>query len=484
MNTDSHTGVAPQAIGLMATNAATEPEYLAGSPEWREASAALHSRLRGSIADTIAELQRLYPKTWATYVPRPAAYVSWLTRQLADLYTDEPTIEYLDPETGDPLDADVVAEIGRARAKARITPAMGAAHEEMVACGNGSVWVEPVVRRNELGVDTLEPQAVSVPVHAQAVFQAVRPGSRDERDVTTWWQRRALPGSTTGLFGVARITADEAVWEMADGQLVDQSIWPRTSGDAPSNPLGQVPAVVLRWSEPDEGQFWSNARWDLLWQARAVDHGYTNQGETEITQGHGQWFGAGLTQDAGKIQFGRRVLIEGKDDKAKLENVQPRPDLAGGQNSLEGYLRVSVASHDANPATLIRNQAVTARGKEIELDDRRGLRRRHIQLLAEAEQRLYDLLRAWHVALGLRPLPAARLRVTYPEARLPQDPLHEAQSAKMWIDMRQESPVTLYAARKGVSLDDARKAVEAIDADVKAFSAMVKGPDQPGVVPA
>ncbi len=443
-----------------------DPQFRAGGPYWREVSGAIYARLRGSIVDTIQQLQEVYGEGWTDYAPRPAGYVSWLARQVATVYTSSPTVRYLDPKTGKVLDADVVASITRYRKDARVEQALLAAHEEMCVCGNGTVWVTPVIREQDGedgGGQILTVEARSIPAYQQTVSMGLRPSSHDERDVAAWDLQMPAPGGSVafGSFGVAEITASTAAWKTAPGALSGQPVWPMKDKGGMSNPIGEVPAVVLRWADPRPGDFWAMSREELLWQARAIDRAFTDAGQISNLQGFGQWIGKFLG-GAGKIKFGPNVIVDlGSDEKAALTNVSPAPDQGGSLAALEGYLRVAIASQDGNPASLIRSTAITAMGKQMEIADRDSLRRRHLAELARAEQRIYNLMRKWLRALkGVDVLPAAILVVEYPPPIIPVDPLHEVQTNERLLALGQTNPYKIYARSERVTLVEAQRAVD------------------------
>lgn len=442
---------------------ADDPERRAGGELWRETSAALYTRLRGKLTDTFSELARVYPTTWTNYSPRPVAFIPWLSRQIATPYADEPSIAYVDPVTGEPLDAKAVKFIDETRAEAGVTQALLAAHEESSSCGNGVLFVEPVERRLPDGGTILSVECNTIPAHQQAVELKKRPRSKDERDVTAWRVQMPLPGGdvVTGTFdGVALITPTSATWEVAGGDLAGKPIWPRKDEGQSSNPLGEVPAVVLRWAAPQPGSFWSDAREDLLWQARALDAGNTDIGEGVRHQMFGQWVGKKLGVGAGKIKMGFGTIIELTETESELDCKGSNADIAGGRDSLEAYTRMATASQEGNPAVLIRSTAITAEGKKIEIADREGLRKRHLVQLARAEQRIYDLMRAWLRHLrGVEVLPAARLIVTYAPPELPENELQAEQAMELRISHGQSSEIRERQKRDRCSYDEAKKRV-------------------------
>lgn len=438
-----------------------DPEHRPGSQHWRDTSAALYTRLRGRLTDSRRELARVYPKTWLNYSPRPVAFVPWLSRQVATVYSNEPGITYVNPTTGAPLDVKAVEAITRIRAEAKVTVALLAAHEEAAGPGNGVVWVEPVLRKSADGGEVLSVECNVIPAHLQSVELRDRPRSTDERDVTAWRVKMPLPGGTDvggSRDGTALVTPTSATWEEAEGDLTGQPIWPSEGGGGPSNPLGQVPAVVIRWTEPQPGVFWGDAREDLLWQARALDAGSTDIGEGVRHQMFGQWVGKRLGTGAGNIKMGFGTVIELTESDAELKCEGHNADIAGGRDALEAYTRMATASQEGNPAVLLRSTALTAEGKKIEIADREGLRKRHLMQLARAEQRIYDLMRAWlHALRGVEVLPPATLVVAYAPPELPENELQAEQAMELRIKNAQSSEIRERMKRDRCSYDEAKK---------------------------
>lgn len=441
-------------VGITFGNLGTdrdEKSWRAGEQRWRDTSAALYGRLRGSCEDTLFELRRVYPATWTMYSPRPSGFIGWITRQIALTYTEEPAITYVDEATGQPVEDKVARFIAKVRTDAGVTTAMLAASEEMVATGNGVVWVTPVSRNGKMGVE-----CQVLPAHTQQVHLATRPMSADERDVTLWRLRLPVPGDTD-QDGYAQVTPTTAVWESATGGLEGKPLWDRSDPAAPSNQLGQIPATVLRWSPPRAGSFWADAREELLYQARALDAGATDMGEVVRHQGFGQWIAKGV-KGGGTVKMGFGTVVElERDGEMKCES--PKPDLNGSLAALEAYARIATASQDGNPATLLRSTAITAEGKKIEIADREGLRRRHLKEFARAEQRIYDLLRQWYLVLGLGALPKVRLEIEFPAPEMPENGLQAEQACKLRIEMGQSSEIRERMRRDRCSYGEAKKRV-------------------------
>lgn len=460
---------APPDLQALAASVSVQDEP--GGPEWRLTSAALYARLRGSQSDFRAFLQDIYPTSAAEFkVERPCAYVGWAVRQLATLYPSDPRVEYLNPETGQPYDDATQATILRYRSEAGIRAAMHAAHEEMIATGNGTVWLWPVIRKGADGKPRLDIVARSLPAHYQAIEPGKHPETGDERDVATWWYRHPLPGGRAAngavqQFGVVRVDAKEASWESAAGGLEGMAVWPGADGTTKTeHDLGEIPVTVIRWFSPESGQMWSHAREVLLAQARAWDVAWTEGGDIATMQSAGQWIGEGMTPaEAGKIRMStRRVVGIGAGQKLKPE--APNADMLGFTTFHEGYMRVSVAADSLNPAGLLRTTAVTAEGKDRELFDRETLRLQHVGELARAEQRIYDQHRKWlRIVTGADVLPPAIVKPHYVAPEVPREPLQELQAAVWRVALGVSDPAQEYiriARATGMSPAEAERVVK------------------------
>ncbi len=453
-------GSASVGDGLMPQR--TNPEFRAGGARWRDVSERLYNRLRGDVSDTYDALEEVYPSTWVDYAPRPVAYVPWLSRQIANIYTTEPRIEYVDPDSGKPLDATVVAEIGRLREAAGVTESILASHEETAAPGNGTVWVVPVVRKRAEG-DFVSVRTIAVPAHDQAVRLADHPESDAESDVTAWRVRLPVPGAVD-MTAIACVTREAAVWESgAPGELAGKGIWPTKPGaeaGSATNPIGEIPVAVLRWSKPRPGEFWSPAREDVLLTARAIDIGETDFGHVARLNGFGQWFGKDLKLGGGKVKMGPATLIEGEGKDSDLKCISPTPALDGTLKGNEAYLKAAVGTQDLNAGPMLGSSGITAQAKLVELSDRDGLRQRHVKMLARVEQRIYDLMRAWINHLrGVEVLPPARLIVEYSTPPLALDPMHAVQAAERRVALGLSDPYSERATQDRCSIDEAKMRV-------------------------
>ena len=426
-----------------------------GGSDWYDITDALWRYLRRDFSDFDTQMSNVYERSHEDIIPRTVPFVYRLARELASFYVRPPARTFTDPDTGERLPDDVVARISKIYRGANINAKMRTAHEHLVAMGNATIWIWPVATPTMRGVRVLQP-----PPHYQA-YTLGDALSHDERDATEWWVRVPFRRFTaTGLmeWSTAYITPDEAIWADGDSGLKGTGLFAPDG----SNPLGRIPVVSLRTSEPGMGEgVFGPAPEDLLDAARAVCFGYTDAGHIARFQGYGQPVITGIPdQAAAEINVGPEHVI-GIPEDASFTFASPKPDLSGLQGNLDSYLRAIISSNGLNPDTLLKSAGITALSKLVERSDREVERRRQVESFKRAEQRVYDLIRGWfNVLSGAEVLPRARVDIEYREPYQPADPLHDAQATKMMIDMNITTAVEEVAKRNGLTHDEARARVE------------------------
>lgn len=425
-----------------------------GGSDWFDITDALWRYLRRDFSDFDSQMENVYERSHGDIIPRTVPFIYRLARELASFYVRPPARTFVDPDTGERLPDDVVARIARVYRGANINAKMRTAHEHLVAMGNATIWVWPVVTPTMRGVRILQP-----PPHYQA-YTLGDALSHDERDAIEWWVRVPFRRFTaTGLmeWSTAYVTPTEATWVDGGEGLAGQGLFAPDG----TNPLGRIPVVSLRTSEPGMGEgVFGPAPEDLLDAARAVCFGYTDSGHIARFQGYGQPVISGIPdQAAANINVGPEHVI-GIPEDASFSFASPNPDLGGLQSNLDSYLRAIVSSNGLNPDTLLKSSGITALSKLVERSDREVERRRQVETFRRAEQRVYDLIRGWINALtGAEVMPRARVDIEYREPYQPADPLHDAQATKMMIDMNITSAVAEVAKRGGFTQEEARARV-------------------------
>jgi len=289
------------------------------------------------------------------------------------------------------------------------------------------------------------------------------PTSTREDDAEVWWLRLPVghdPNSGLATHAVARITKDTAVWSDGPAEMKGKGVWL----DDGTNPLGRIPVIRFKGSEPAPGEFWCPIAEDLLDAQRGINHMMTDLALVARMQGHGQAVVKGMPgAAAAEMELGPETVIGLPDQDGDFSFVQAKPDLAGYQGVLDHYLRAVISTNGLNPATVIKSSAITAVAKQMEIIDREVERKRTIVEFERGEQRLYDLMSGWMNWMGGSDvLPESRVTVRYHDTQMPADPLHHAQAMKMMIELGLTSPAREYAKIQGISLEEARRAVVAI----------------------
>ena len=435
----------------------TREDERAGGRRWRTVSRVLHEYYRRNFADARAEQKRLYPENYDKHVQRVVPFVYRVARELASLYLKAPARRFMrkkdDPTgrwaEGDQLPESVDRLIARVYRGAQVDLHLRHAQELMIATGNAPMVVFPNPLVGGVSIHVVPPHETDVKMrHSLAT---------DELDVEAVWLRLPLsrdPLTDLTIYGVAEITPQTAVWVDGPPEVTGQGLW----NDAGTNPIGEVPLVMVRASNPDAGSFYACAPEDLLDAQRAIDHDMTDLGTIARLQGFAQGYVKGMSQEqVNDLEIGPNTFAGLWGEDAELGFASPSPDLRGYQAQMESYMRTVTATNGLNPATLTKSQGVTALAKIIELADREVERRRHVVEFERAESRVYRLIAMWvnHLRGQDDLMPKARVVVEYREPYMPADPLHEAQSMQLRIALGVSSPIREIARLEGLTQAEA-----------------------------
>lgn len=437
----------------------TESAEVTGGRQWRESAAALYAYLRRDMRDARIQRRALYPKNHDKHVLRTVAFVQRVAREMATLYLRAPARTFVGAEA-------IESRIASVYRGAQVNRQLRAAHECLVATGNATVWVWPVPAVG--GVRLLVPAP-----HDQWV-EVSDPTSTHERDVTRWIVRMpvlSIDGMTQ--YALAEVTPTTAMW--IDGPSKGRGVW-REDG---VNPLGQIPVVHMRGSDPGMGEWWAPVPEDLLDAQRAMIHDLTDVGQIARLQGYSQPVVKGARAED-EIEIGLETAIR-VSEEGSFTFESPSPDLAGYVAQTEQYIRTVIATAGLNPASFLKSSGITALAKQIELIDRDAERQRHIIEFGRGEQRVYDIIASWVQVLRAESWPDAEVRVEYREPTLPADPLHTAQGLQIEIGLGLTSSVRERARRDGVSQDEARRRVLEDRADSAALGLTMS--DDPTAAP-
>ena len=450
---------------------ATRSDERAGGRRWRTVSKVLYQYYRRDMQDARDEQERMYPNNHDKHVQRTIPFVYRVARELASLYLKTPARRFLRKRddgagnyaAGDELPEATTDLVSRIYDGAQVTTALRHAQEVMIATGNQPILVWPMP---EVGGIKL----VMPPPHECDI--ATRDSlSTGELDVTHFWCRLPLqrdPITDLIIYGVAEITPTTAVWCDGPTEIKGRGLW----NEAGTNPLGEVPLILLRRASPAPGEVWASAPEDLLDAQRAINHDMTDLGTIARLQGFAQGYVKGMSQEqVSDLEIGPNTFAGLWGEDAELGFASPTPDLRGYRDQMEAYMRTVTATNGLNPATLTKSQGVTALSKIIELADREVERRHFVTTFEAAEGRLYRLTAAWVNHLRALPnlLPPARVKLEFRESYMPADPLHEAQAMEKRIALGVSSPIVEIARLEGLTREEAQTEVETMMADTAAI---------------
>lgn len=435
---------APLDLAIGATS--TVDEDRAGGKAWREISKILWQYLRSDMRDMEDERKRRFPVTYKNHTLKPIPLVRRLALEQAQLYLNPPQ------RTFEGFNEAQSERMHQLYESISINEVLLNAHQQLCALNNSTVWVWPDKKGSV--------RLLLVPPHEQAV-ELADPTSHDEDDVSAWFVRLPVGQDiNTGIinYAVARITPTEAVWtSSAAGDLVGKGLW-RDDG---SNPLGFIPCVRLRNALPAPGEFFSPANEALLLCQRAVSSDATSIGVVALQQAHGQAFIKGLPHAAAaEIELSPETVIGLSDPDHEFGFAQADPRLDGYRMVVDHYLKMSVAMQGMSPATVLKSSAITALAKRLDNLDRDVERRRHINELHRAENRILRCVSAWiNVESGVEVFPPATVSVSYHEPVQIVDDLHAAQSLDLLAKLGVTSPAEELSKREAISVEEARRRV-------------------------
>jgi len=436
--------------------------------DWSDKSEALWHYLRRDHRVTLDVLQDIFPDTWDQRTLRVVPFIQRLARSLATLYQTPPTREF--------VAAGISQEILNRRTESiysalSFDERMQSLHESLIAVNNATLWVWPT---NFGGV-----RLMNIPVHEQE-FKLSVPYSDDVRDLeAAWIQLPIAKDPATGIVthGIAKITPETAVWEDGPKGMVGEPLW----GESEVNPLGRIPVVMLRGSEPAPGEWFAPVPQDLLYAQLALDLTYTDIQHIASLQGYGQPVITGIGHAAAtELKLGPESVIGLPDPEMNFEFRHGNPPLAEYQNAADQYLRSVLAFTGVNPDVFLKTSgAISSVAKRMDMHEREIERGRHAKTFARVEQEAWDLIRLWINELrgaGGDVYPETTVRVTYHQVDPPMDELHREQAVRMALDAGLTSPAKELARREGISEREARTLVEKNIRDWKAIQ-RISNPD-------
>jgi len=276
---------------------------------------------------------------------------------------------------------------------------------------------------------------------------------------------------------VAKITPETAVWEEAPSGMVGAPLW----GESEVNPLGRIPVVMLRGSEPAPGEWFAPVPQDLLYAQLALDLTYTDIQHIASLQGYGQPVISGIGAAAAtELKLGPESVIGLPDTDMSFEFRHGNPPLAEYQQAADQYLRSVLAFTGVNPDVFLKTSgAISSVAKRMDMHERDIERNRHAKMFQRAEQEAWDLVRGWINELrggGGDVYPETTVNVTYHRVDPPMDELHREQAVRMALDAGLTSPAKELSRREGIPEREAQKQIQKNIRDWKAVQ-KISNPD-------
>ena len=417
---------------------------------WKETTEILWDYLRRDHSDTLNQLQYLYPKTWDQRVLRIVPFVHRIARELAGLYRKSPTRTHLG------VSEEMQTRINSLYKGARADIKLQTLQEHLVVLNNACMFVWPMPKIGGIRLIVVPPHEVEV------ITDDIL--SDDVRDIEKVHIRLPVGyDETTGIIamGIAEITPTTAIWKEAPGKMRGKGLWYESG----VNPLGRVPMICLRGTDPQPGTWWASPNEDLLTAQRALSLGFTDLGYIASTQGFGQPIIRGMSRaHAEEIELGPETIIGLPDPDQDFLYRHGSPPLSEYQVNTENYLSVLLAHLGLSPGSFLKTGAVTAVAKAMDMIDRDVERQRHITMFDQAEQDLWKYMREWVQILrgGNQVIyPEAKVEIDYHELERPVDPLHDSQAIRMAIEDGRTTAAQEMAKSKGISVTEAQRVVQA-----------------------
>ena len=421
--------------------------------DWADSTEALFQYSRRNHQDTLTELQALYPRTWDTHMLAPIPFIWRVCRELATLYRRRPNRRHL----GEGITFDVQRRINSIYRAIDMDWKFQTMHENLIAMNNASMWFFPIQTDAFSGVEVL----VIPPHHCKFQMKPGRASSTAMLDVERVWVKLPVHrDAEVGIirYGVAEITATTAIWSEAPEELLGTGLWFADK----SNPIGRIPCIYMRGTEPAPGEWHAPVDNDLLQAQRALSLGWSDIQNISRKQGFQQGIMMNMSQaQAEDLEIGPESVIglmEGQDFKF----VGGSPPLREYQAAVEGYLATILAHLGLSPEIFLKQKSVSAIAKTLDRMDREEGRQRWINQFERSENEAWEFIRLWINHLrgnGTEVYPFADVEIRYFEAKQAVDPLHEAQAQRMRIMDGSRTAAQLLAEETGITEDEAKEQV-------------------------
>jgi hypothetical protein len=272
-------------------------------------------------------------------------------------------------------------------------------------------------------------------------------------------------------YGILRMTKDRAVYEGGGGS--NGGVYTEDG----SMPFDGYPVFVARLGDPaQQGDFFASLPTDL-WSANvALCVAQTDIGFVSMYQSHGQRVVKGLTKERAQAMEWGADSVLGIDDTQDVSIVQAQSNVAPYIEATKDFVDLLRASYGLRP--MDSSSAVTALAKRMELFDRDQQQEDLNESLREAEQSLARsaaIALSWNFGAATGTIEEPRVSMQYHPARIPADPLHEAQSNRMAFEDGLQSPSRVIAEAMGISVERAKEILEENSSEYAAMKESSRG---------
>ena len=410
----------------------------------RRKSLKLAKLLRNDFSDIAAELAAVFPNTCGLqerYVP----LVSRVAHELSGLYA-RPVVREFKSATGD---ASGFVDVYK---RLRFDRFLHDVHRQLLVQHTIVVVALPGPRPGDVRLSAFAPWQIEWDTADLQFAHDLDSARKLTLSVPVEQKANLL------VFGQLVLTPTEA-YKVVGG--VRQPVYGATT----ANPLGRIPAVVLRLEEPLAGRWASPVNEALLAMTIAL---CVSESDTELlvhTQAWGQKVikNAQVAQQVEELRVGPDKLLalvnqEPGSIGPELAIVQGQPPLAQITGWNESRLRLLCSMFDLSPDAFLKvNTAVTASARAYDARDREESKDRVLPLFADAENDLARLIAETHNLRAVGKLPTdVTVTCQYTQGEQPPaDPLHEAQALAQEVALGVKSRVELIARRDGLTYAEA-----------------------------
>lgn len=421
--------------------------------QFRQRSRQMDQFLRGDFSSMDEELRAAFPKTdgmQLRYIPLVQRYAD----ELSGLYA-RPVVRRFLPAT---LPRETWAKLAEVYTSSGIDKTLDKAERYAWTQNTAVVVVLPGgIRR------------VRTYVFAPWECEATVGDPLDAADASTWTKLElVIPG--TVVAGTGAVIAGKMV-------LTPTQAWIEAGGAKRgiyradlSNPLGRIPAVVVRRVEPAPGRTFAPVHEALLNLHIAL---CLQESDTELlvhTQAWGQKVieGAEVAQVVEELAVGpEKILALLKSDPSattspRLTVVQSNPPISQIVTWQESRIRLLCSMLGLSGDAFLRvNTALTASARAFADQDRRALRDKIRPAFEQLERDVARLVAGTLNLTGALALPVDELGVDvrWLDTTPSVDPLHESQALAAEIQLGTRSAVDTVAEREGIGRSEAMSIV-------------------------